>query len=212
MRNINRIITEVINNTVVFTELNDELTDLEYYYEALKKEQATSQDIAVFYKSLIVFVGQLIAAMTRCIQAKSLNEGLTNNNPSLTNLYNSMMSGLNSDILGDIYHNYRQFKRTYGNNGASNGNGGSYGGGQGTTNGGGQGATNTNTNTNGGNSQGNVKTLYALLTEDYPKMSQTFFALNRRYNNYFMTSFNSARNIMDIIENIIEIMQKAQGN
>ena len=189
---INRIITEAINNTIVFNQLSKHVTDLQWYTKQLKSNNNASQfngEIIQFNNELILFVESLINAINRCIQAQSLNEsseGWLSNTPSLNKLYNAIVNGYNVNRINDIISAYNRIR------------GAQYGG--------------SRNSYKVNNQPKNNEKLQVILTQYFPLIQQKYIKLNTKYNNA-LGNMNppTAKYILDEVEEVIYTIKNAQG-
>lgn len=185
---IDKIITETINNTVVFAELKNHQANLTQYMAKLKLSLNVNQnigEIVQFYNELVQFTSSLINALNRCISSNNLNEanssGWLSNVPSLNNAFNSMVRGFNHNLLTNTINSVSSAKNTLNKNQIQRSSG-----------------YNQNRTP-----KSNTK-LQVILTQYFPLIQQKYTKLNIKYNNALENANPPmAKYILNEVEQII---------
>ncbi len=207
MVNVDKIITEVINNSVISKNLLMYSSRFEQYFIYLKRivnNRNNPQDVNVFLNELYNFTESLIYALNRCASKGNLNEAFgsyggwgISDLPILTGPYNAFMNGFRNDYIGNdirtIIANNRRSNNNVNNNNVGNNN------------------VNPNNNQQqGGQTNNPINTptntkLSILLSQYYPKIRRKYIALNRKYNNGLEKIYT--RTPTYIIEDVDKLLQ-----
>ena len=168
MRNIDRIITEAINQNVLFPSLKGHSNVLKSYntkLQALCNNQSNTVEINTFLRELYNFTYQLAMALDRCVTAQNLNES-----------FDSTMSNLGLPTVPIVTRPFQAFGRAFKNTDLM------------------QSVRNMRDRWNGkdyqqGQMQRNGQIiipqnakLEVLLTQYYPLIQQKYMKLDRKYN------------------------------
>lgn len=195
MANLHRIITEVINNQVLFSDLSIHASNLERFNQNMRRSNTNNNpEISQFLSELYTFTLELVNALKRCVNKKSLNEANYGgfgfaNAPVYSDLYYSMVNGFNNDVMGNIRNKWDRIK--------GNGNG----------------VTSGSRYNGRGTKLPKNQTLQTLLTQYYPLVQQKYVKLNRKYGNA-VENMNppSPKFIIGEIEAVITTINNAQGS
>lgn len=191
MNKLDKIITEAINNNVLFRELNAHGANLQGYNARLKqlsgRGNTNSPEISTFISELYNFTTAIIAAIKRCVAKQSLNEtngwGLKDL-PILTQPYRDFVYGFNRGNLENIVQKIRG--GIIGDDDMQQRNSG-----------------------RGINTPQNAK-LEVLLTQYYPPIHQKYVKLNSKYN-YALDNMHPIKYMIQEFEGIITKIRNAQG-
>ena len=195
MVSLHKIITEAINNQVLFSDLRIHASNLERFNQNMRNSNTNNNtEISQFLNELYTFTLELTNALKRCINKNNLNEANYSgygfaNAPVYSDLYYSMARGFNNDVMGDIKNKWDRI-RGKGHYATNNGN--RYNG------------KNTNLPKN--------QTLQTLLTQYYPLIHQKYIKLNNKYGNAIQNmNPPNPKYIINEIESVISTINKAQG-
>lgn len=195
MTNINKIITEAINNQLLFNTLKTYGTNLANYANRLtniNKGGGNAPEIMFFLNELKNFALNLSNAIARCVNKNNLNEAYYGNTfgigmsdvPLINNAYLGFMRG----VKDDMFSNFRR----------NNGKNDKY-------------ANNFNSSNGSSINIPNNAKLSVLLTQYYPLIHQKYMKLDRKYQGA-ISNMNPPlpKYIINEVENVIRVVNQAQ--